>query len=32
MQQVPFTVSYVYIDELMIDEEDKSVWHFSANL
>ena len=25
MQQVFFTVSYVYIDELMIDEKDKSV-------
>ena len=30
MQQVLFTVSYVYIDELIIDEEDKSVWQSSS--
>ena len=30
MQQVLFTVSYVYIDELTIDEEDKSVWQPSS--
>ena len=30
MQQVFFTVSYVYIDEITIDEEDKSVWQSSS--
>ena len=30
MQQVLFTVSYVYIGELIIDEEDESVWQSSS--
>ena len=30
MQQVLFTVSYVYTDELIIDEEDKSAWQSSS--
>ena len=30
MQQVLFTVSYAYIDELIIDEGDKSVWQSSS--
>ena len=30
MQQVLFTVSCVYIDEIIIDEEDKSVWQSSS--
>ena len=32
MQQVLFTVSYFYIDELIIDEEDKSVWPLEGRL